>query len=336
MGQTRRSCRGGGKVSTQRIKTFEKESSSLVSSLSAKNLKIYKENPHLRQVFAEGRVPETREMVKGEDRYLKDGDPTRDYTEAKRAKTVEHLGQRKLLLSEIEFLTHHLKEGDTVVYAGSAPGTHLPLLTEMFPGIKMILYDPHKFDPNARSVTKNIYQEFFTDKVATRLASSIPAGTMLFVSDIRTEPTDAGVTKDMKMQQKWIEIMKPRMSLLKCRLPYGAGKFKYFKGKFWIQCFAPQTSTETRLEIQGVPEMVEYDNKKYEDQMFYFNTMKRTMYYKHRMATLGYDHCYDCAAEIFILREYIKSKFTSLDLEYLKKKIDTTMVPLFTSFKKDD
>jgi len=57
------------------------------------------------------------------------------------------------------------------------------------------------------------------------------------------------------------------------------------------------------------------------------------MYYKHRMTSLDYDHCYDCAAEIFILREYIKSKFTSMSLEDLKKKIDTTMVPLFTSFK---
>jgi len=335
MGQTRRSCRGGGKASTQRIKTFEKESSSLVSSLSAKNLKVYKENPHLRQVFAEGRVPETREMVQDEDRYLKDSDPTRDYTDIKRPKTVEHLGQRKLLLSEIEFLSHNLKEGDTVVYAGSAPGTHLVLIAEMFPGINLILYDPHKFDPIVRNVTKNIFQEYFTDKVATKLASSVSPGTMLFVSDIRTEPTDAGVTKDMAMQKKWIEIMKPRKSLLKCRLPYGAGKFRYFKGKFWIQCFAPQTSTETRLEIEGVPEIVEYDNKKYEDQMFYFNTMKRTMYYKHRMVGLGYDHCYDCSAELFILREYVKSKFSKLTVEDLKKKIDETMVPLFTSFKKE-
>jgi hypothetical protein len=335
MRQTRRH-KGGGKASTQRIKTFEKESSSLVSSLSAKNLKVYKENPHLRQVFAEGRVPETREMVQAEDRYLKDADPTRDYTDNTRPKTVEHLGQRKLLLSEIEFLTHNFKEGDTVVYAGSAPGTHLPILVDMFPGIKMILYDPNKFDPRARSVTKDIYQEYFTDKVATKLAAAIPGEKMLFVSDIRTEPTDAGVTKDMAMQKKWIEIMKPRKSLLKCRLPYGAGKFKYFEGRFWIQCFAPQSSTETRLEIEGVPGLVEYDNKKYEDQMFYFNTVKRTMYYKHRATGLGYDHCYDCAAEMFILKEYAKSKFTTLSLEDLKKKIDTILVPLFTSFKKDD
>jgi hypothetical protein len=332
MRYTRR-IKGGGKVSTQRIKAFEKESSSLVSSLSAKNLKVYKENPHLRQVFAEGRVPETREMVQAEDRYLKDGDPARDYTDIKRPKTVEHLGQRKLLLSEIEFLTHNLKEGDTVVYAGSAPGVHLVIIADMFPGIKLILYDPNRFVPVVKSITKEVYTEYFTDKIATKLASEIPGEKMLFISDIRTEPTDAGVTKDMKMQQKWIEIMKPRKSLLKCRLPYGKGKFTYFKGKFWIQCFAPQTSTETRLELEGVPEMVEYDNKKYEDQMFYFNTMKRAMYYKHRMTSLGYDHCYDCSAELFILREYVKSKFTSLSVEELKKKIDTTLVPLFKSFQ---
>eukprot|EP00961_Rhodomonas_salina_P002887 39493-Rhodomonas_salina.1 len=50
-------------------------------------------------------------------------------------KTVVHWGQRKLLLSELEFLTAHGAAGATVVYAGAAPGTHTRYLLELFPDL---------------------------------------------------------------------------------------------------------------------------------------------------------------------------------------------------------
>lgn len=40
-------------------------------------------------------------------------------------KTVIHWGQRKLMLSEIEFLSLHGHRSRFVVYAGGAPGTHM-------------------------------------------------------------------------------------------------------------------------------------------------------------------------------------------------------------------
>lgn len=73
-------------------------------------------------------------------------------------RTVVHYGQRKLLLSEIEFLTNvcislpaKLKHKRIVViYAGAAPGDHIDLLYSMFPFIKFVLVDPAKFsvEPN--------------------------------------------------------------------------------------------------------------------------------------------------------------------------------------------
>lgn len=64
-----------------------------------------------------------------------------------------HIGQLKLLLSEIELLTKHLKSHDSkciVAYAGSAPGVHIPILLDMFPKIKLICIDPftHVFTQN--------------------------------------------------------------------------------------------------------------------------------------------------------------------------------------------
>ncbi len=56
-----------------------------------------------------------------------------------------HLGQRKLLLTEIEFLSKMAGKNKNilVVYAGSASCEHLPVILQMFPNIKFLLVDPN-------------------------------------------------------------------------------------------------------------------------------------------------------------------------------------------------
>ena len=44
-----------------------------------------------------------------------------------------HIGQRKLLLAEVDFLTRHGHRSYNVVYAGGAPGIHFPLIEKLFP-----------------------------------------------------------------------------------------------------------------------------------------------------------------------------------------------------------
>jgi hypothetical protein len=51
-----------------------------------------------------------------------------------------HAGQRKLLLSEIDFYSSHVC--DFVIYAGSANGEHTDIILKMFPKIKLLLIDP--------------------------------------------------------------------------------------------------------------------------------------------------------------------------------------------------
>lgn len=62
-------------------------------------------------------------------------------------KFVLHIGQRKLFLSELQFLTRINKPGEnaTVVYAGAAPGNHTWFLSKFFPHLKFILVDPAVF-----------------------------------------------------------------------------------------------------------------------------------------------------------------------------------------------
>ena len=78
----------------------------------------------------------------------------------KHNKTIKalHWGQRKLILSEIKFITrviHELKldiNDKSVrlpfIYPGAAPGTHFMLLMEMFPQLDLYLWDPAIFIDN--------------------------------------------------------------------------------------------------------------------------------------------------------------------------------------------
>ena len=67
-------------------------------------------------------------------------------------KIAVHWGQRKLLLSEIQFITLYWDNLDVpipiLVYAGAAPGLHIPFLSQMFPEAEFHLYDPANAHPD--------------------------------------------------------------------------------------------------------------------------------------------------------------------------------------------
>ncbi|QPB44310.1 poly A polymerase regulatory subunit [Medusavirus stheno T3] len=229
-------------------------------------------------------------------------------------KSVIHWGQRKLLMSEIEFLTlyGHTSTSRTVVYAGAAPGTHTNWLADIFPDLKFVLVDPNPFV--ARPTDRvEIVKDYFTDETAQKYAGQ----SVLFISDVRTanwrEQTEKDVEKhvmhDMLAQQRWVEIMKPSMSMLKFRLPYPdregcQGATEYLDGEVFLPVWGPQTTTETRLVTPGTAKR-QWDHTVYEQQMFFFNTQVRVGLYEHDVRATGLDRCYDCTSEVRILRDYL-------------------------------
>lgn len=66
------------------------------------------------------------------------------HTDNKIIKPTVHIGQRKLFLSELQFLTEYNK--NNCIYTGAAPGNKTHMLSKLFPNIKFILVDPNKFD----------------------------------------------------------------------------------------------------------------------------------------------------------------------------------------------
>lgn len=70
-----------------------------------------------------------------------------------------HLGQRKLLLTEIEMYNKVTGDEESlIIYAGSASCEHLPVILEMFPHLKFILIDPnyHSIDGDLQYIYQNL------------------------------------------------------------------------------------------------------------------------------------------------------------------------------------
>lgn len=241
---------------------------------------------------------------------------------------VIHWGQRKLLLTEIEFLTMYFEKKTNdkptyVIYAGAAPGNHILYLSKLFPTVHFELYDPRNFSEKLTHTPKldkiNTYNQYFTDETAEKWISyNISNNDILFISDIRSSSLSMKfneiencVASDNKKQMEWYNIIKPVMSMFKFRLPYDSDKkTQYLEGDIYIQPYAPFSSTETRLIVGENAKTTQYDNRIYEEQMYYFNNYTREMPHKlYDMYDIdkeyGIRNDFDGTSEIFILKRYL-------------------------------
>ena len=353
---------GSTKALYHRQKFFsEYDHKTLLENLRPEFQEIYIDNPHLRQVFANSYTFYRRSAdfpFSYEDRVLKPEKGRTKYRSRRfEAKTVEHWGQRKLFLSEIEFLALCSHPGDYVIYAGAAPGSHINFLAEaFFPSLHFILIDPAPFDAyevidDARIPTNGsvkIIQDFFTDDMAkmyfeelvskssSSSSSCRKAFNVLFISDVRRiesgmeeDEKENTIINDMRMQEKWVEFLQPNYSLLKFRLPYNVREhpfFRYLDGEILFPVWAPQTSSESRLLVTKLPNVEgksfkykEYDVADYESAMFHFNTASRVTYFPTTQSTEGFDHCYDCSAETFILNTFFCKYFQKQTMDIDKQ-----------------
>ena len=101
-----------------------------------------------------------------------------------------HYGQLKLFVTEMWCLSKVVNSMENIIilYVGSAPGFHIPVLLEYFPMITEIhCYDPYATEIKETDVVK-IYKEPFTTELAEQWASR---ENVIFMSDIRSgDPAD--------------------------------------------------------------------------------------------------------------------------------------------------
>lgn len=281
-------------------------------------------------------------MFKEEDELLKETDPEEPYRRRKddEKKAVAY-GQRKLLLALISFLSKHYDPKEVskpvLVYAGAAPGVNIGIVASLFPEFTWHLYDPAKFKIKT-DISKKIivYRKIFENDTAHYWAKENQKNkNVFFVSDIRTadytkakdlNENENQILEDMKLQKEWVEIIKPIKSQLKFRLPYPGdlrpNQIDYFSGILYRQCFAPQTSTETRLVLTSSNFKYQtYSCEKYQSQMFYHNVIVRenTNYENDFVDGKELVNDWDSCCEVLIWSDYLKNRGKEINKENILK-----------------
>jgi hypothetical protein len=218
----------------------------------------------------------------------------------------KHHGQKKLFISELEFLTKYLVRSNmVVVYAGSAKGMHIELLARCFPRNDFYLFDPA---PTYVGDFSNIYinKMIFTHQTAAEFADK----EVLFINDIRTyddkETREVLIHQYKKMEIglsiKWITVMKPIASMMKFTLPF-EGIVEHFDGSIYYPVYGRSNTTESRLVVEGVPRLTTYNCVDYERIMCNFNINVRP------------DYDYDVANDI--IESYCTSELAKISFDKL-------------------
>lgn len=266
------------------------------------------QNPHIEQAFTHGHSLNTSEPFQ---RQLLDNAPGLPYHRRRgEKKTVCSWHTRSLLLGQIEFLTQYGFHSATVLYVGAAPGIHVPYLASLFPNMKFVLIDQKAFTISGdEQIT--IRNEAMSEDIAREYAGR---DDILLIADVHTddftrqsdEQVEQAVQDDMRSQAAWHELIFPIHALLRFRLPWSDKVTSYLDGELYFKPFAAPTSTETWLVTSRNSVEKSWSNRKYEEQLFRFNTVARVAVYPHNIEAQGIDMCYDCRSEIEILGAYLR------------------------------
>jgi hypothetical protein len=143
-----------------------------------------------------------------------------------------HMGQKKLLFSEIEFLNNVSKYVNLYdclfIYVGASPGAHINIIKKLFPDIYFLLYDMGKIEMDFEDnlIIFDGENGFFNDSKINyilELKKKLNKKYILYVSDIRTSESvkdELSLWNNMIDQQRWGIKLDADFMLLKFRLPW--------------------------------------------------------------------------------------------------------------------
>jgi hypothetical protein len=199
-----------------------------------------------------------------------------------------HHGQEKLYAVE-KLALFKWSDVRNVVYAGAAPGHHLPKLVKQFPAVMFYLVDP-AFEVKQESLLLKmrnirIFKQMFTDALAKQFVEQL-GNDFVFWSDIRSDKSDRPdfvsnsedrfVVEDMTDQMRWHRILGVR-SMLKFRAPwqgYPQG-YPYLDGVLVAQPWARASSCELRLFCDPDCGVRNYGWRSIEQKMYCHNMFSR-------------------------------------------------------------
>jgi len=255
-----------------------------------------------------------------------------------------HIGHRKLLCAVLLFLIECQKKIDLnnclIIYIGAAPFISYNVIDDLYPNISWIVYDKNKFifDKDYKNI--KIRNKYFNDDDIEIIKDDFKQSNkkyLLYINDMRLEPDEKSILKDMINQQLWLLKIDPYASCIKFKLPYyikdkmnlnyelpsfiKSEKKKsiydmlYLDGKVFLQTYAPKRSMETRLISFKPYTLVNYNIIDYEQKLNYFNLNIRTKEYVYKDSKkFLFLNLYDNVNEYFVFKKYndINKKFSNM------------------------
>ena len=264
-----------------------------------------------------------------------------------------HIGQRKLFMGELEFMSKYISKyhmvGITHIhYVGAAPGHHIKnLIMEMPYSYVWFLYDPRDFDAElialAKKIPKNLFlfNKFFTLEDAIKIKEGKkPYFNYLFISDLRQDFDHTNVDnmnktfeEDNILQFDSYRIIDPEMAMFKFKMPYSWNKpLDIPFGDFYPQVWVGHDSTETRLIVGKSAPFRTISIKEYEISCQYHNFKDRFNIYKNVLSDLpsdlkfGLNDYYDSSAEMTIIYHWLKNIIRTVKVSDVYRFIENVIV----------
>ena len=231
-------------------------------------------------------------------------------------KTTVHWGQLKMFLVLLAFFLKTIKQSDKevhVIYAGSATGDNILLLCKFFPNTFWYLTDPRDHNKllynhkQIKEINKQYFDDILANKYYEKFKDRNKSVKLLFTSDIREGTDDDKVLLDQELNINWHKIIQPNYSYLKFRCGYETNNlYDYYKGKIYVQCYAPHGSTETRILLKTKLKPYTYNIEEFQGKLLYFNKIIRPAFHKSIIKSNKlFDNCYDCVYFGYLIKKYI-------------------------------
>ncbi|AAR07424.1 68R [Yaba monkey tumor virus] len=243
-------------------------------------------------------------------------------------------GQLKLLLGELFFLSklqrHGILDGSTVLYIGSAPGTHIRYLRDHFISmglvIKWMLIDGRHHDIILNGLRDvSLITRFVDESYIKLLKKQLYPSKIILISDIRSkrggnEPSTEDLLSNYALQNIMVSVLQPVASSLKWRCPFPDQWLRDFYvpyGNEMLQPFAPLYSAELRLITIYSGEPIKLrcitinDAKKYEKKMFYVNKVIRNkiiLNFDYPNQEYDFFHMYFMLKTVYYNKEFSSTK----------------------------
>ncbi|CAL6001356.1 Conserved_hypothetical protein [Hexamita inflata] len=228
-------------------------------------------------------------------------------------KTVAYDRFMSVLLQFIEFMSMSPNSDIVMNRLSQFPNIYL-ILAELFPNVTFHVFEIFQ-KPNVVHERVNFYNFSVTDD---KFSLVKPKKEFLFVYEpsvpvkqLTVDEANQQFNKQLETQKMQFQQLNPILAMLQFELPWNDSTISFFQGEIMLPLMNSATYAGCKMITHRGAGFKDYDCKKLEEQMFYFNNNTRVCVYDYKLNIdfdlfKNFDKCFDCASALSIMLKYLK------------------------------